>query len=87
MYTKWTTHCKTPQEKIQFEVDVRRAKPVLERLMTIFEEGVTQAESAEEDFNNPSWAYKQAYLVGRKSALKDVIKLIDLDKQKDNTNE
>ena len=90
MYTKWTAHCKTEHEKAQFEADLRRAKPVLERLQTILDEGEEAIENREVDikyFESPSWAYLQAYRLGSKAMVKNLKKLIDLDKQKDTTNE
>lgn len=90
MYTKWTAHCKTDQEKIQFESDVRRARPVLERLIDILkqdEEIIDREETNVKNFSYASWPYLQAYWLGGKAAIKQLIKIIDLDKQKDTTNE
>jgi len=90
MYTKWTSHCKTEQEKAQFEADVRRAKVVLDRLKQMIEqqeELLTNQELSSAIFASPAWPYHQASLVGARSALKDLKRLIDLDKQKDTTNE
>lgn len=86
MYTKWTAHCKTEQEKIQFESDLRRSKPVLERLKDILEQAEGSLDKNDTKFETASWAYLQAYTIGNRAALKLIKQLIDLDKQKD-TNE
>lgn len=90
MYTKWTTHCKNEHEKATFEADLRRARSVLDRLKDILEQELEVAEKQEigiEGFSSPSWPYLQAYILGCKANAKDLIKLIDLDKQKDTIHE
>jgi len=84
MYTKWTAHLKDEHSKAQFEADLRRAKPVLDRLYDVLEDDITTHQQNEVDFDTPAWPYKQAYIVGAKKTLRSIQKLIDLDKQKDN---
>lgn len=87
MYTKWTSHLKTPDDKKRFENQVTGSKPVLERLITLIDEDLKAIEEAEQDFDNSSWAYKEAYLIGAKKELRKYRKLINLDEQVIKTNE
>lgn len=87
MYTKWTTHCKNEHEKATFEADLRRARPVLDRLKDILEYDQTASIKNDMDFGSPAWPYLQAFTIGTKSTYDSVIKLIDLDKQKDTIHE
>jgi len=91
MITKWTQHLKDPKEVEEFKRAVRSAKPVLECLKLMVEDQVKQLDSSELDaksFDNPNWAYKQAYKNGYRSILnftKNV--LTDLDQDKDTRND
>lgn len=90
MYTKWTAHCKTDHEKVQFEADLRRAKPVLDRLMEILnqrKEEIYREELSKDIFDIAAWPYLQASSVGSRREIQQLYKLIDLDKQKDTTND
>lgn len=87
MYTKWTTHCSNEHEKAQFEADLRRAKPVLDRLKVILEQMGKEVEAESFDFTSLAFPYVQAKAIGAKIVLADITKLIDLDKQKDTKNE
>ena len=83
MYTKWTSHLQNEHSKAQFEADIRRAKPVLDRLKTIIEQMGKEIEVEGFDFTTLAFPYVQAKVIGAKMVLADLIKLIDLDKQKD----
>lgn len=86
MYTKWTSHLQDEHAKAQFEIDVRRAKPVLERLKQILDvrvNDITDDELSRDSFEKTAWPYWQASVVGARRELTKVIQLIDLDKQKD----
>lgn len=87
MYTKWTQHLKTDDDKKRFENSVIGCRYVLERLRDIIDEEIKDIEKTEEDFNNPSWAYKEAYSIGAKRKLRDLRKLINLDEQVIKSNE
>jgi len=86
MFTKWTAHCKDEHSKAQFEADLRRAKPVLERLSDIVEHRISDITTDELDkasFDTAAWPYAQAATVGARRELMRLKLLIDLDKQKD----
>jgi hypothetical protein len=82
MYTKWTSHLRTDDEKKRFENVVISSKPVLERMIKLIDEDLEAIEKSEiiDDFG-PSWAYKQAFKNGAKSRLIAYKKLINLDEQ------
>lgn len=84
MYTKWTAHLKTEDEKADFKSHIVSAKPVLERVLDLLKEeenGIERSELDLRTYDTPNWAYKQSYKNGYRSALGFVSKLIDLDKQ------
>ena len=87
MYTKWTQHLKDPEEKLRFEQHIRSASSVIERLQTLLKEEEQALDRSEADiraFDLPNWAERQAFKNGYRSCLGVLIKLIDLDQQKDN---
>lgn len=83
---RWTAHLKDPEDKIELENAVRSARPVLELLAKMVEDQTSQLASTELDpkaFDNPNWAYKQAYKNGYRCSLKFLSGLLrDLDQQK-----
>lgn len=81
MYTKWTSHLKDPEEKMRFENSVLGSKHVLERLFQIItdeENGIEQSELDAKAYDNPAWAYKQAYKNGAKAAYRVIKKTINV---------
>ncbi len=83
MYTKWTQHLKTPEEKKRFEASVVGARHVFDRLLTIIDDGLIELEKSEinDSFESAAWPYKQAFKNGAKSELKALRRLINLDEQ------
>lgn len=85
MYVQWTSHLGDTEDKARFEKTILNSRPVLERQLEIIENLRTDLEfntEGVEQFNIPSWDYRQAYLLGYKSALRKIADLINLDKQK-----
>jgi hypothetical protein len=84
MYTGWTAHLKE-DEKEDFQRRVWRAKPVLDRVNDLIKSELNAIEDTERDpkgYENPAWAYKQAYKNGMKSGLTIIQKFVDLNNQK-----
>lgn len=84
MYTKWTSHINDPSEKVNFENQIISAKPVLERLLQLVredQEAASRVEMSVKQFENPNWAYRQAYMNGGRASYEAIAKLIDLDQQ------
>jgi hypothetical protein len=63
--------CKVSQaEKEDYERMIRLAQPVFQKLIEILKEDLDKVDFvADEDFDNPSWALKQAFKVGYKKGL------------------
>lgn len=63
--------CKVDQaEKEDYERMIRLAQPVFQKLIEILKEDLDKIDFvADEDFDNPSWALKQAFKVGYKKGL------------------
>lgn len=90
MYQEWTAHLTDSDEKQRFEKKVQSSEKVLERLSDILdirETGMDMQEMSQKDFENPNWAYKQAFRNGYRSAIWTVQKYLDLDQQKGIMNE
>lgn len=90
MYVDWTKHLQSKQEKEDFERSVLGSRRVLERLKALIEERETALDRSELDpksFENPSWAYLQAFKNGSRSAYNTIKRLIDLDQQQLPTKE
>src|SRR5437016_6373951 len=90
MFIDWTKNLKDADTKSKFEKKLLSSKPVLERLTQLLDERQEHLDANElsvKSFDNPNWAYKQAFNNGFRSALNIAKKLIDLDQQKETTNE
>lgn len=63
--------CKVSQaEKKDYERMIRLAQPVFQKLIEILKEDLDKVDFiADEDFDNPSWALKQAFKIGYKKGL------------------
>lgn len=85
MYTEWTKHLKTPEEKEKWAKTVFASKEVLDYLNKLLEEKEKYLDRSEMDiavYDTPSWAYRQAHKNGNRESLHYLRKLINLDQQK-----
>ena len=86
MYIGWTKHLVDPKSKEEFEKDVYGSKRILDHLMLLLLEEENTLDRTEMDvkaFDNPNWAYKQAYKNGYRKAISILKTMIDLDHQKE----
>lgn len=77
--TIWTQHL-PPEEKEDFEKLIGYSTRVLSRvkqMIEIRERDILSLETKQEEYHNPSWAYKQAHLNGRKAELKELKELFN----------
>jgi hypothetical protein len=84
MFIGWTQHLKG-EDKERFKQSVLGSKHVLDRLKTLIEneeDAIDQTERDPKAYDNPSWAYKQAYKNGMRHGLSTIKQFVDLDKQK-----
>lgn len=85
MITKWTEHLADAEEKKLFEAKINSAKPVLDRLIAILkqqEDGLDRYDRSVDSYEDPNWAYKQAFRNGQRNVNNAVKTLIDLDQHK-----
>lgn len=63
--------CRVDQaEKEDYDRMIKLAQPVFQKLIEMLEEDLSKVDFvADEDFDNPSWALKQAFKVGYKKGL------------------
>jgi len=63
--------CRVEQaEKDNYKRMIDNAQPVFQKLIEMLEEDLSKVDFvADEDFDNPSWALKQAFKVGYKKGL------------------
>jgi hypothetical protein len=62
---------------------IDNAQPVFQKLIEMLEEDLSKVDFvADEDFDNPSWALKQAFKVGYKKGLTRLLEygIIDIEK-------
>lgn len=86
MLINWTSHLTDPEEKVRFQNQVLSARPVLERLhqlLTEDEKRIDFIDTSVKQFDNPNWAYRQAFNNGGRATYNFIKKLINLDQQKD----
>lgn len=76
----WTSHIRTEKEKADFVKGLSAATStkVWDRLIELVNTRLDHIEKAEQDYNNPSWAYRQAHYNGYRQATKDILALINL---------
>lgn len=85
MYTKWTQHLESEDEKEKFHNSLISSKVVLDRLIQLIDEEVQALGKSELDQKNytvANWPYLQAHRNGNKQTYAVIRKLIDLDQQR-----
>ncbi len=82
MITAWTKNCKTEEDKLRLEAQIKSSKGTLQRLQELLDEEKDSLEIAEispKIYDTPGWDYRQAHTNGFKSALRMVSRIINLD--------
>lgn len=77
----WTRHIRDPEKKLNFEKTIAASTTMRERLLEILSEEEAQIEASSvsiKDFENASWAYKQAFVLGEKAIIKKFRDLLEL---------
>lgn len=77
--TVWTKHLKDPQKKRDFEQAVRHSTLALGRFKQILQDELDSLENVStslDEFDSPSWAFKQAYRNGEKARIKKTLELL-----------
>lgn len=88
MIIDWTRNLSTDEEKHNFERSFQGSRVVLDRLQQLIAERQESMEVSErglKQFENPNWAYRQAFNNGLRSAFNIVQILIAPIDQKDKT--
>jgi hypothetical protein len=86
MWSKWTQHLNNYEDVEAFKRSLRLSKPVLERIIDLLDErdrSLDTTEFALDAFESPSWPYLQAAIVGRRTELREIKKLLTLDPRKE----
>jgi hypothetical protein len=83
MLSVWTQHLrKDPEAKRKFEEYIKNSKQLTDRLDAILkgvEGSIERTETGIKAFDNPNWAYLQAYQNGCKGMLKQIQLLLSTD--------
>lgn len=85
MLTDWTKHTRDEEEKVNFERLLQNSRTVLNRLNALLDEresAMDKLELSVKSFDNPNWAYRQAFNNGFRSCLGITKTLINLDQGK-----
>lgn len=83
--TAWTKNLKTPQEVSEFESTLRRSIFILGRLKSLlkeWQEDLDRQEGRGDDYESPSWAFKQANRNGEKHQLRKTLDLLSFLEEK-----
>lgn len=80
MKSVWFNKCKTKEDKDSVKQSIMSQREPLDRLKEILEPMLKEVQPAA-DYDNPSWAYKQADRNGYNRALTTVLEMINLDKE------
>jgi len=74
---RWVDNLKKPEDRNSFFDTLKNNRFVLKRLKEILEEEMEKLGSfSNADYDSPSWAYKQADLIGQKRQLQKVLDLL-----------
>lgn len=76
----WTKHLKDPDSKQKFEQSLRASTTMAYRLLEILDEEERAIESQScsvKDFDNPAWAFKQAFHQGEKARIRKLKELLE----------
>jgi hypothetical protein len=82
MYSAWTKHLKTQEEKDKFVKGLQSCKWVFERqaeLLNEIKNDIDKAEVSPRIYDSPNWEYRQAHINGFKQHHNMVMNLINLD--------
>jgi hypothetical protein len=85
MLSVWTKHLKTAEEKQKFADYLKNSKQLLDRLDQIIDgidAGLERSEISPKAFENPNWAYLQAYQNGYRGAIQHLKTAISIDQEK-----
>lgn len=75
---QWTKHCKEQKDKEYYETAILSSKVALGVLYKIVEDKLAAIEREEvkpESFDQASWPYRQAYNLGNRKALLEILEL------------
>jgi hypothetical protein len=78
---KWFLGCRTEEDKESRRQLIYNNKPALDILLKICYNSIRELESSSEDFSNSNWAIQEAARAGERKALKQIIKMCNLDKE------
>ena len=84
MYSKWTSHLASAEDKEKFQNHIKGSRDVLDRLIEILDEKekeYTNMELSISIYDQSNWAERQAHMNGYRSCSQSIRKLIDLDQQ------
>jgi len=90
MYSRWTQHLQTEEEKQKFRNDIYSARSVLERLTDLINEDESLLDRSETDqriYDVPNWEYRQAHKNGLRQYMREVRLMTNLDQQKGTFND
>lgn len=73
--SEWYAKTKTPEEKKALEDTLRAPNVIIERLKEMIQARYDACQSPA-DYNEQSWAYRQAHKNGRLEAFEEIFKLL-----------
>lgn len=72
----WLSHLQDKEEKEKFKQAILSRQDIWDRLKHIVEDRVEAKEMNYDDYDSPSWAYKQAHANGYKEALLELYDIL-----------
>jgi len=77
LLTKWFKYTKNEQERIELTQTINNSRYILDLLERIIRDEITEEEKTKlDDYNSPSWAYRQADRNGALRVLRQILTLI-----------
>ena len=77
LLTKWFKYTKNDQERRELTQTINNSRYILDLLERIIQDEITEEEKTKlDDYNSPSWAYRQADRNGALRVLRQILTLI-----------
>jgi hypothetical protein len=83
MQLRWFKNLKE-SDKASVKQQVKNAKPVLDRLAKLLQDDLEDSlkyMASRNNFDNPAWDNKMAHYLGEQTALRSILKLIDIEEK------
>lgn len=84
MQKRWFKNLKKESDQAVVKTQIKSSRPVLDRLANLLKEDLEKSMrdmSSRNNFESPAWDNKMAHYLGEQTALRSILKLIDIEEK------